>query len=455
MQDQEHSLKTLDITSIVKPFFWVKIANLWMLILGINIPVVLVVNLLEGTLTAEMLYLVPLMLVVAFASIIAWKNLNVLNSVTQAATMTSILLVIGMFTVMLVLAIVYREKIPEANYEAILWSSVIVVPLIPAALSIIWLRRRRIEEIGVDLPKLIRPQASEFSAVPRARPRNPARGWALIGAGYAYLVGFDLLWISFPHENQSGHGIYVLGYLFFLYARAQFQPTAEAVLEADKRPPILFLRSFQDDAKINYSSTTNVAFDYSLESRISEHFFKFGPFIAVDAPKRKVLALGAARAKLGDGDWKMQVTNWMDASCLIVVLLGVTHWVEWELRQILERGHVHKLILCFPQVTTNMFSRDKRLRTRKGDASARLDTLKATFANSPWAAALSAIPKPQHIRSLVFERDGSVIVVTARSRTRNAYHLAILIGHFLLTTGASSSGARAARPWRHGTTPGD
>jgi hypothetical protein len=69
---------------------------------------------------------------------------------------------------------------------------------------------------------------------------------------------------------------------------------------------------------------------------------------------------------------------------------------------------------------------------RRLSRDARLEAVIAGFAETPWEAQLCQLHNPVRIRSMVFEEGGRVTVVTARSRSRNAYHLAVLIAHFLI-----------------------
>ena len=113
----------------------------------------------------------------------------------------------------------------------------------------------------------------------------------------------------------------------------------------DKRPPILFLRSFDDDELERSQSPGKALLDFSLEKRLSNHFMKFGPFIAIARPGEIVPQLGAARALLSDDKWQETVLNWINEAQLIVMYSGKTHWVKWELERIIQCGRVPRLIL--------------------------------------------------------------------------------------------------------------
>ena len=76
----------------------------------------------------------------------------------------------------------------------------------------------------------------------------------------------------------------LLGFFLLARARGYFQIDADSLLAADRRPPILFLRSFADDEKQKYHRSYKALLDFSLETRLSNHFSRFGPFLAIGSP---------------------------------------------------------------------------------------------------------------------------------------------------------------------------
>jgi hypothetical protein len=222
---------------------------------------------------------------------------------------------------------------------------------------------------------------------------------------------------------------------FLLRARVKLQPTPESALSMDTRAPVLFLRSFVDDERVRFLFAQRALFDFSLEARLATHFFKTGPFIAVDSPKHTA-AIGAARASLPDTEWQGTVVKWMRAARLIVLLAGLTHWVRWEMRQIVELGCTQKLIILMPELSR---WKEFKLRLTRDFVSAtdiarkRLAIIRETFSGSPWEASINEPCVPEkEIRSLMFRPDGQVTAVCARSRSRDCYQLAALISEYLI-----------------------
>ena len=220
--------------------------------------------------------------------------------------------------------------------------------------------------------------------------------------------------------NQYGS---LLGFFLLLRARRYFQVDADSLLAVDQRPPILFLRSFDDDEKQKFFTAEKALLDFSLETRLSNHFSRFGPFIAIGSPKEAVPQLGASRVLLSDEEWQPRVIGWMREAELIIMYSGKTHWVNWELRQIVENGCATRLILMFPEIKAWRSSKLNK------EISARVEQVRQVFKNTPWEEELLEFEDFPGLRAMLFRQDGSMVMVRSRSRSRESYHLAALIAH--------------------------
>jgi hypothetical protein len=258
-------------------------------------------------------------------------------------------------------------------------------------------------------------------------PRDIRKGRKFLILGTLWILAFSAIPDSLYYKDSNYTRILSMlgqvGFIFFIYARQYYQPDFRTLQAADKRAPVLFLRSFADDEKVNYQAADRSLFDFSLESRLANHFNHIGPFIAVGAPKDGLPHLGAVRAQLADNEWQGTVTSWMISSQYIVLVGGTTHWVCWELKKVLDLGQASKLILLFPQA--------RKLRVKK-DCEARVSVVRAACAGTIWEAALGGTLIAKRVRSLAFEPDGQVIVVTSRPRNRESFHLATLLAQQLI-----------------------
>lgn len=306
-------------------------------------------------------------------------------------------------------------------------------------------KRARIGQDSNALAQLETIDAARKAQAPpagMAKPINRPLGMLLLAAASAMVIVPQLLPLGDfgTIGNLAASGILglILGIAaFFAVFRAKqyFQVSADSLLASDKRKPILFLRSFSDDPKVVAASGVGheglaQLMDLSVETRLANHFMTFGPFIAVGSPQDKVPQLGAARKRLSDEDWQQAVTTWMKEASVIVMYAGTTHWVGWELKQILAGGYAEKLILLFPPVLPFPGFRHRSwLRKQMPDVEKRFETTKAAFAGTPWEAAWSEIGSPETVICVRFLADGKLAVTRSTRRSKDAYELAAELAH--------------------------
>lgn len=311
--------------------------------------------------------------------------------------------------------------------------------------STLRLRRMSIPHTGMSLKRLLEGLVARSGESARRLP-HVSRAHALRGLTYAAIGGGLVLVVNFwpvpasisANERPPAYlRMYpvVLGLGFFLIVRARryFQVSAESLLAVDKRPPILFLRSFADDEKQKFRNSQRALLDFSLETRLANHFYHFGPFIGIGAPGEKLPLPGAARVQLGDDQWQGRVLGWIEGAYLIVMYCGRSKWVNWELRHVLEAGRATSLIFLIPEI------KRRRSARRREEISARVADLRDAFRGTPWSAELSAYDDFEHLRAMLFRADGSVLALKSRSRSRDAYHLAALVAHQQLLEPAAAA----------------
>ena len=181
-------------------------------------------------------------------------------------------------------------------------------------------RTLRIPGTDVNLKELGKTMADngrESSAaidLSQVKRLNQAAGIAFGALGVLLLVGSAAgYYFASEHASTASQvnqqmrlsgAVDALGFFLLLRMRRYFQIDADALLRIDKRQPILFLRSFQDDEKVSYSESDKALLDFSLETRLSRHFAHFGPFVAVGSPEEALPVPGAARALMSNADWQ-------------------------------------------------------------------------------------------------------------------------------------------------------
>jgi len=156
---------------------------------------------------------------------------------------------------------------------------------------------------------------------------------------------------------------YILAVLFRLSAqglrngaRGLSRQSMEKLVSRDKRPPILFLRSFADDqvtlqqlgfwSRLMRGETPKRRLDHMLV----EHFARYGPVVAIGRPGEKSLPFGAARIYVTDDKWQEVVIDLATKAGHIVLLADPTPGVAWEVQTMFgEKFRAKTLFLAPPK----------------------------------------------------------------------------------------------------------
>ncbi len=219
------------------------------------------------------------------------------------------------------------------------------------------------EPSAADFPQEIREEATR-----RARGRNlKVGGIFAILLGLSAAVGVLVIppeWLptgaSFLPSQWFWLGVMTIcGGVFSLRRSSQYlAPNAERLLERDPRPPVVYLRPFDADdvdpeppeagEYLLGEGNFEAALGASEEEQLAVAMNELGPFVAIGKPYDLLPKLGAARIRVSDEQWKAQVGEWVARSRLIVLRVGFTKGVEWEIAHILEHATPEKLVLLLP-----------------------------------------------------------------------------------------------------------
>jgi hypothetical protein len=125
-----------------------------------------------------------------------------------------------------------------------------------------------------------------------------------------------------------------------------------AILTEDQRRPIMFLRSFQADGERAPTGYT--------EEILSRHLGCYGPVVAIARPGEAVPMAGAVHLQVGDKVWQSFVLELAAASRLVVLRVGKTPGLMWELRALREPAYMERLVLYLGDAGLNMLGRDPK-----------------------------------------------------------------------------------------------
>jgi hypothetical protein len=223
-----------------------------------------------------------------------------------------------------------------------------------------------------------------------------------------------------------------------LYRRARVEallPASELSRE-NPRPIILYLRSFVDDNLKMHARAANGRIwlerliRVSFEEVVTDHLWRYGPVVAIGKPKDELPPLGAAREYLSDLSWRQAVEQLMAQASTIVLAVGRTEGLIWELDTLIKLDLTRKLVLLLPPVQTS-------------DLRPRWDYLRQH-------ATESGVELPEDIdleraRAIVFPPGRTAYVITADERDDWAYEAALDAAEELIRQWDTSSGSSTER----------
>jgi hypothetical protein len=143
------------------------------------------------------------------------------------------------------------------------------------------------------------------------------------------------------------------------FARRLRLVAADRTQEHGRRPSVLYLRTFGDDHRLlaaggpaglaaNEVFTLRARVPY--EEIVARELERHGTVAAIaepDAP-RFFLPLGASRKRLPDDEWRAGVLTRMDEAALVVIAIGSTDGLLWELEAATRKRHLDRVLLVVP-----------------------------------------------------------------------------------------------------------
>lgn len=122
--------------------------------------------------------------------------------------------------------------------------------------------------------------------------------------------------------------------------RRETQPISLEAIEAFETAPVLYLRSFDDDAR-----ASRIKGEWTEEEHLRSVLSQLGPVIAVGRPGESVPTTGAARVYLGDSQWQSAVEHMLGVAKLVVIRTGGTRGLHWEVDRAIRLLQPERLVL--------------------------------------------------------------------------------------------------------------
>jgi hypothetical protein len=213
----------------------------------------------------------------------------------------------------------------------------------------------------------------------------------------------------------------------FLFARAiwrfgrrlNLRHRNEIILK--DKPPVLLLRSFTDDVAgipPNMLIPRWIRRRKRLEETIGEQLTGAGPFVAIGRPGEQLPQLGASRLYVGDSEWQAVVQSYIAQAELIIVIAGKTHWVQWELANVIRQDRLAGLLIVFPRIT-------------EADRNERWQNLKPAFSETSWSAAMERVDIAGALAVFITVHRG-IVVIKSRKANESDYETALRVATYLM-----------------------
>jgi len=145
----------------------------------------------------------------------------------------------------------------------------------------------------------------------------------------------------------------VIGALLITRGRQwRILPAVES-LRRDRRPPVLFLRSFDDDDLVDPTPRMiplGAFFARTYEESLVGALNSVGPVVSIGRPTETLARLGSGRLFVPDHAWRTAVDHLRQCSAAVVVMVGRSDGVWWEITSCLDRVPRAALLFFFPYV---------------------------------------------------------------------------------------------------------
>jgi len=152
------------------------------------------------------------------------------------------------------------------------------------------------------------------------------------------------------------YGLVALGVLLVRHGWKYNVLGALDVVAADARPPVVYLRSFQDDVKAPVGGLSGVFlkaaswfFPVGFEQELAAIMNRLGPFVAVGRPGERLPELGANRFYFTDDEWRSRVSALVAHAQLTVILCGPTPNLWWEIDHVFASAPPRRVVLIIPE----------------------------------------------------------------------------------------------------------
>jgi hypothetical protein len=253
-----------------------------------------------------------------------------------------------------------REEIEILPLVFVTYSVLLAYPVAAGLRGLLFLRRNIQQPLarGLLLPWLFPGLTKRYRLLQFRRGISRALPWFAVWAlacAATLLRIVEWRWLAkvpVPLTILIGSASLVRG------LRHLYKAASEARM-TDPRAPVLILRAFRDDGIRSSGRDFGKLWRRpatwfrapSFEELLADEFRNVGPPIIVGAPGERLPRLGASRAYFADKEWREAVGRLIEEAAIVIILIGDTENLFWELRTAVGRRSWDSVILVVPSIT--------------------------------------------------------------------------------------------------------
>lgn len=185
---------------------------------------------------------------------------------------------------------------------------------------------------------------------------------SLLLRGLAFFI-LCIAAIAPARSSGAGMGLLIGPALYIVGSRLGAKSAEAILLQHPELTPVLYLRSFDVDEYDEFETRQQNAekskqpawwrpkrlLKTREENALATIFGYFGPFIAIGRPGEPLPHLGAARMYVSDQDWQAEVKKLMQTARLVVIRVGSSAGLLWEMEHIVKLQLPQNIIFYFSQ----------------------------------------------------------------------------------------------------------
>ena len=132
--------------------------------------------------------------------------------------------------------------------------------------------------------------------------------------------------VEFPWTLGVQFGLIGLGCLAVLLSGRFDALSADELIRADPRPPVLYLRSFEQDQAFASPSGIELQMRFGLSG--------IGPLVALGEPEDRLPIVGVPRLYADNNSWRDQFRAWLGQAALVIIRAGLSPGLNFEIGEV-------------------------------------------------------------------------------------------------------------------------